>query len=213
MKTSPLLNKFLEKLQTAISQKLDLTSGIDLGRLRTILAVDSAYRDDELMVTVGILWDLKRNQAIRNSYIISKPTYEYVPGLLFMREAPSIVELVEKIDDEWDLLVVDGHGVLHPRKAGLAVMVGITVDKPTIGIAKKLLVGEETGEDYMGPVYFNGQLLGYWFKDRNRFYVSPGYKVSVEDIPVIVNLLGGRYPEAMKLADKLARKKIREMNY
>lgn len=213
MKTSHLLNKYLEKLQTAISQKLDLTSGIDIGRLKTILAVDSAYRNDELMVTVGVLWDLEKNQATRQSYIISEPTYEYVPGILFMREAPSIVELVEKIDGGWDLLMVDGHGLLHPRKAGLAVMVGITVDKPTIGIAKKLLIGEEAGEGYMGPVYLNGELLGYWFKDRNKFYVSPGYKVCLEDIPVIVNLLGGRYPEPMKLADKLARKKIKEINY
>ncbi len=212
MKMSPLLNKFLEKLQSAISQKIDEASGIDIGRLRTILAVDSAYRNDELMVTVGVLWDLEKNQATGQSYIISRPTYEYVPGLLFMREAPSIVELVEKIDSGWDLLMVDGHGLLHPRKAGLAVMVGITVDKPTIGIAKKLLVGEEVGEGYMGPVYLNGQLLGYWFKDRSRFYASPGYKVSIEDIPVIVNLLGGRYPEAMKLADRLARKKIKEIN-
>lgn len=210
MKSSPLLNKFLEKLQLAIFQELDLTSSVDVSKLKTILGVDSAYKDDELMVTVGVIWDLERREVIGQSSIVSEPTYEYVPGLLFMREAPSIVELIEKMNSEWDLLIVDGHGILHPRKAGLAVIVGVIVDKPTVGVAKKLFVGEESGEGSMGPVYFNNQILGYWFKDKNRFYVSPGYKVSLEDIPAMISLMGG-YPEPIKLADKLARKKIREI--
>jgi len=213
MESSHLLNKFLEKLQIAISRSLNLSSGLDISRLETIIAVDSAYKNNELMVTVGVLWNLKTKEIIKESYVVSKPAYEYIPGLLFIREAPSLVEVVEKIGGEWDLLIVDGHGILHPRRAGLAVIAGFILDKPALGIAKKLLVGEEAGEENMGPVYLDGKVLGFWFKDKRKFYVSPGYKVRVEEIPEIINLMGGRYPEPLKIVDRLARKKINEINY
>ncbi|MCL7382947.1 MAG: endonuclease V [Thaumarchaeota archaeon] len=213
MESSRLLNKFLEKLQIAISRNLNLSSYLDISKLEKILAVDSAYKNSELMVTVGVLWSLKIKDIIEESYVVSKPTYEYIPGLLFIREAPSIIEVVEKISGGWDLLIVDGHGVLHPRRAGLAVIAGFMLDKPTLGIAKKLLVGEEAGGGDMGPVYLDGKVLGFWFKDKRKFYVSPGYKIGVEEIPEIIKLMGGRYPEPLEIADRLARKKVNEINY
>ncbi|MEM3398193.1 MAG: endonuclease V [Nitrososphaerota archaeon] len=211
MESAFLLNKFLEKLQIAISRSIDLSSGLDAHRVETVLAVDSAYKG-ELMITVGVLWSLKSEETISVAQVLSKPTYEYIPGLLFMREAPSIIEVVEKISREhiWDLLVVDGHGILHPRKAGLAVIVGFILDKPTLGLAKKLLVGMEAGEGCKGPVYLEGRILGFWFKNKRRFYASPGYKVRVEEIPEIINIMGG-YPKPLELADRLARKKINEV--
>ncbi|MCS7126663.1 MAG: endonuclease V [Aigarchaeota archaeon] len=208
MESSQLLNKFYEKLQIAIARNLILGKGLDVSRLKNILAVDSAYRDGELMVTAGIIWDVEGEEMIKESYIISKPTYSYIPGLLYVREAPAILELVEKIDYPWDLLLVDGHGILHPRRAGLAVVVGFILDKPVVGVAKKLLVGKEVGEGREGPIYLDGELSGYWFKDEKKFYVSPGYKVRVEDIVGVIRLLGGRYPKPLEIADKLARKKI-----
>ncbi len=213
MESSHLLNKFLEKLQIAISRNLNLSSDLDISKLEKIVAVDSAYKNNELMVTVGVLWSLKKKEIIKESYVVSKPTHEYIPGLLFIREAPSLVEVVEKIGDGWDLLIVDGHGILHPRRAGLAVIAGFILNKPTLGIAKKLLVGEEAGDEKMGPVYLDGKVLGFWFKDKRKFYVSPGYKVGVEEIPEIINLMSGRYPEPLKIVDRLARKKISEINH
>jgi len=207
-----LFNKFLEKLQTAISRNLDLSSGLDISRLETVLAVDSAYKEDELMVTVGILWSIKRKEIIEESFVACKPTFEYIPGLLFIREAPSLIEVVEKISDRWDLLIVDGHGILHPRRAGLAVVAGFILGKPTLGIAKRLLVGEEGGGEDMGPVYLYGQVMGYWFKNKRKFYASPGYKVRIEEIPEIINLMGGRYPEPLEIVDRIARKKIDEVH-
>lgn len=214
MESTPLLNKFLEKLQIALSRNIDLSSDLDIRKLEFVLAVDSAYKK-ELMVTAGILWNLKNEEIVSEAYILSKPTYEYIPGLLFMREAPSIIEVVEKISKEhvWELLIVDGHGILHPRRAGLAVIVGFILNKPTLGVAKKLLVGEEAGEGFGGPVYLDGQILGFWFKNKKKFYASPGYKIRVEEIPEIIDTMGRHYPKPLEIADKLARKKISEIDY
>ncbi|MEN2974832.1 MAG: endonuclease V [Candidatus Caldarchaeales archaeon] len=211
MEPSPHLNRFFEKLQSAISRSLSQYGVLEVTELKKVLAVDSAYGDNDQMVTVGVVWDIEGKEVVEESYVISKPTYPYIPGLLYIREAPAILEVVEKIVSTWDLLLVDGHGILHPRRAGLAVIVGFILDRPVLGVAKKLLVGREGGAGVTGPIYLDGEVLGYWFKEDKKFYVSPGYKIRLEDVPKIIRLLGNRYPEPLEIVDRLARKKIYEV--
>ena len=60
----------------------------------------------------------------------------YVPGLLSFREAPALLAALACLSRKPDLLFVDGQGIAHPRRLGLASHIGVLADLPTIGVAK-----------------------------------------------------------------------------
>ena len=69
-------------------------------------------------------------------------TMPYIPGFLSFREYPALLAAWEKLSRKPDLLFVDGHGISHPRRLGVASHFGLLVDVPTIGVAKKRLCGK-----------------------------------------------------------------------
>jgi len=68
-------------------------------------------------------------------------TFPYIPGLLAFREGPPIVHAFQKLENTPDVVMFDAHGVSHPRRFGLASHLGVLFDLPSIGVAKKVLVG------------------------------------------------------------------------
>ena len=204
----PFLEEFFIELQKAIRRLLDYEHKvIDLRGVEYVAAVDAAYRGD-LMSVAAVGWRIGEDKPIDEKCLICKAPYPYVPGLLFLREAPPMLKAVKLLELDWQLLLVDGHGILHPRRMGLAVFLGLTLDKPTIGIAKSLLIGSESGGGDFGEVRASGELLGYWFKlDRRKFYASPGYLVDVKQIPEIIRRFGG-YPKPLSYADRLSKRML-----
>lgn len=63
-------------------------------------------------------------------------TMPYIPGFLSFREYPALLAAWEQLSQKPDLLFVDGHGISHPRRLGVASHFGLLVDVPTIGVAK-----------------------------------------------------------------------------
>lgn len=209
----PALEKFMIELQKAVG-RIVYTSGSRLGseKLRVVAGVDAAYGEN-LMAAAAVSWSMESREVIEKSVHICEPPYPYVPGLLFLREGAPLLEAVKGLRGRWQLLLVDAHGVLHPRKAGLAAFLGFILDKPTLGVAKNLLVGVEEGDGEIREVRLDGRVLGYGFHppSSRKFYVSPGYGVAVEEVPRIISDMGGVYPQVLREADRLSREKIREM--
>jgi len=119
-----------------------------------------------------------------------------------LRESEIILKALHSLESEFDVLLVDGHGRLHPRLCGLACYIGIKIDKPTIGIGKKLLCGEITKKN---NVEYNGMVLGIKIKNHKKnIYVSVGNKISLSRAVKITKELiskGEWYPEPLRIAD------------
>jgi deoxyribonuclease V len=133
--------------------------------------------------------------------------------LLSFREAPIALAALQQLRVLPDVLFVDGHGIAHPRRLGIASHLGILLDLPTIGIAKSILVGQaaEPGEQPgdTTPLLDGDEPVGTALRTRARsrpIYVSPGHRVSLETAASLAMQCarGYRLPEPTRLADRLA---------
>ncbi len=213
MSGDDLLENFFTDFQSALGKVLERSwESVELGDLGNVAAVDAAYKGD-LMSVAAVEWSVSENELINQVTFTCKPPYPYIPGLLFLREGPPMLRALKKLGYSWNLLLVDAHGLLHPRRTGLAVILGFILNKPALGVAKSLLIGSEGGGEEFGEVEVDGKVLGYWFKFKGsrKFYASPGYMVSVEQVPALIEKLGRKYPDALAYADMLSKKTIRKL--
>ncbi|MCL5282271.1 MAG: deoxyribonuclease V [Planctomycetes bacterium] len=135
--------------------------------------------------------------------------FPYIPGLLSFREAPVCLEAVAKLGRQPDLFMIDGQGVAHPRRLGLASHLGLFFDKPTIGCAKSRLIGKyaEPGVEKgaWSPLRDGEETIGAVVRTRSRVkpvFVSVGHQCTLEDAIRITLACATRYriPEPTRLA-------------
>jgi deoxyribonuclease V len=135
--------------------------------------------------------------------------FPYIPGLLSFREAPVCLEAVGKLRRQPDLFMIDGQGVAHPRRLGLAAHLGLFFDRPTIGCAKSRLIGtyNEPGskKGAYSLLYDGRDVIGAVVRTRARvkpIFVSVGHKCRLEDAIRIALACTTRYriPEPTRLA-------------
>ena len=138
-----------------------------------------------------------------------KIAFPYIPGLLSFRESPLIMAACETLRNVPDLVLIDGQGIAHPRRVGLASHVGLFLDLPTIGCAKSILcgrhqpVGEEAGSH--AELLDDGELIGAALRTKSGvrpIYVSVGHKIGLASALqwVIKYCRGYRLPEPTRLA-------------
>ncbi len=148
-------------------------------------------------------------------HVVEAPvTFPYVPGLLAFREVPVLARVFRKLERASDLLLVDGHGLSHPRRFGIACHLGLLLDVPTIGVAKSRLIGQHPqpppqagarAELTDGP-----DLIGLVVRTRDGVspvYVSVGHRIGLTEAADWVLRLcrGYRLPEPIRLADHLSK--------
>ena len=169
------------------------------GKIELVCGVDVSYRQGVAHCS-AVVTDLSLNM-VEQASTTSPVTQPYIPGLFMLREAGPALRTLKRIK-RYDLLLVDGHGQLHPRRCGLACFVGVTLDRPAIGVAKSLLCGRVKGED----IELGGQVLGRLV--NNKLYVSVGHRTSLDTAADIVKRLiaKSRMPEPLRLADEMSKK-------
>ncbi|MBC7081477.1 MAG: endonuclease V [Thermoplasmatales archaeon] len=112
------------------------------------------------------------NYKIKKIKVVRKKIdFPYIPTYLTYRELPVLQELIK--NEKPDVVLIDGNGLLHTRFFGIACHFGVINKIPTIGIAKKLLVGEERN----GYIFIDERKVGIKIK---KFFVSPGNKIDIE---------------------------------
>ncbi|HEY9246489.1 MAG TPA: endonuclease V [Candidatus Methanoperedens sp.] len=177
------------------------------GVIHFIAGVDQAFVDDKIISGIVVL-DYNSLAVMEKVHSIRHLDFPYIPTFLSFREGPAIIDAYEKLSIVPDMLIVDGAGINHPRRAGIATHIGVALDVPTIGITKKILCGvgkepQQPGE--ANPLVYNNSRVGWLFKTGRRsraIVVAPGHRISLDSSLSVVRacLRGHKLPEPVKLA-------------
>lgn len=162
--------------------------------VQTIAGADISFNKFSETVYAGIVvLDLNSLQIVETAGVRGQTKFPYVPGLLSFRETPSLLEAWAQLKTKPDVLMLDGQGLAHPRRCGIACHVGVLLDLPTIGCAKSILVGkhgELSGEaGSQSPLVDRGEQVGVALRTKKNVapvYVSAGHLI---DLPAAVELV------------------------
>jgi deoxyribonuclease V len=192
--------KVFRKIQERDSHKLVLDD--DYSDASVIAGSDVAYRDD-IAYGALVLFDRKSGRQIDILLNRVKVHFPYIPTYLTFREAEVISKLVEKAGKDL-ILVHDGNGILHPLGFGIASHLGVILDVPSIGVAKKLLVGEVIGKGAVRKVTIDGRHIGYAVSKGSGsapIFISPGHRVSIRSsLKLLEPFWKYRLPEPVRVA-------------
>ena len=127
------------KTQIKLSEKIILKDEIP-DRIRFVAGVDVAYAKDVSIAAVTVL-DFNSLRLEESQIAICKTRFPYIPTLLSFREIPPAVQAIQNLHLQPDVFLVDAHGYAHPYRCGFASHLGLVIKKPTIGVAKNMLIG------------------------------------------------------------------------
>ncbi len=188
-----------------------------------IAGVDiSAGRAQEMATGTVVVLSYPELKVMEIQAVKGRLDFPYIPGLLSFRESPLTLAACERLNITPDLVLVDGQGVAHPRRFGLASHLGLCLDIPTIGCAKSLLCGshKEPGVEpgSYAEIADKGETIGVALRTKlvtKPVYVSIGHKI---DLPSAIYWVmkccrGYRLPEPTRLAHLAAGGNLKPEQY
>jgi deoxyribonuclease V len=186
-----------------------------LGEVRIIAGIDVAFPGGGEVTRAAIVAMSYPGLEVVETRVAEEPTrFPYIPGLLSFREAPAVLAALAGLTAPPDLMMIDGHGIAHPRRLGIACHVGLLTGLPAIGVAKSRLCGrhDEPGPEKGArtPLSDGAEVLGAVLRTRSRVkpvYVSAGHRIGLETAVALVLTCASRFrlPEPTRLADKLSK--------
>jgi deoxyribonuclease V len=191
----------------AIAEQVKTEDALKLGEIRTIAGFDVTFFGEKAVCAAAVL-DFKNMTVLERKYALVKPDMPYVPGFRAFREGPAILQAYYDLEHDPDVLIVPGHGIAHPMRAGLASYVGVELGKPCIGVAKTLLVGEVID----GKIMIGSEARGVVVETKQHakpIFVSPGHLLSVETSAEIIRkciVPPHKLPEPLHVAHRYADK-------
>ena len=206
-------------LQNALRARVRLSG--DPRDARLVAALDASAKKGEGLFAVAVLWDRVQNAplAAASAHVPEEELFPYVPGYLSFREAEAYLRALSFLPQAPEALLVDGQGIAHPRGLGIAAHLGVHLDLPAVGVAKKKLFGTPAGplseeedaatalcapEGALGALSpaCPGVQIGWVWRSRRRtnpLFVSPGHRVGV---PETLRFLRS-FPRSTKLPEPL----------
>ncbi len=192
-----------EKLACQVSREFDGVSP------QLVAGVDMSVRRDGTAKAAIVVLTFPGLAPLEAQVVDGSLSFPYVPGLLTFREAPLVLVACEKLKLTPDIILVDGQGIAHPRRFGLASHLGILLDVPTIGCAKSRLCGEyEMPADALGcytELRDDGEVIGAVLRTKQctkPIYVSIGHKCDLKTaVKTVLDCCRGyRIPQPTRLA-------------
>ena len=187
----------------------------DFGDIKTLAGIDSGYDMERgLNKAVVAVFQVETMELLTSIVAVEPTNFPYVPGLLSFREIPAVLKALSCLSQTPDLLMVDGQGVAHPRRLGIAAHLGVITGVPAIGVAKKKLCGKynEPGpqKGATSDLTDKGALIGYVYRSKekcNPLFISAGHRISHESALSIVQDVITKYrlPEPTRIADQISK--------
>jgi deoxyribonuclease V len=212
METWPEKREDARKIQEEIARRITL---VPLRHeIRTVAGIDAAFVEDKTIAAISV-FDYRSLECIGEYHHIQKTSFPYIPGYLSFREGPAILAAFRKMTILPDLLLFDGQGIAHPRRAGIASHIGVLLNIPSIGCAKSRLVGESEKpapeKGAWSPLYFKDEVVGAVLVTRSNckpLFISPGHLITLQEaIEVVLHVTPRfRLSEPIRAADNLAKR-------
>ncbi|RDC62889.1 endonuclease V [Adhaeribacter pallidiroseus] len=180
--------------------------------LRFIAGCDSSFIGENIL-SVFILLSYPDLQLLEKVWHYGEVELPYIPGFLAFREAPNLLQAYKKLTQKPDLIMVDGHGISHPRRMGIASHLGVHLQKPTMGLAKEILVGkfEMPGPEQgaLSPVLHRNEHIANAIRTKEKVkpvFASAGHLLDLETATQIALATTRKHklPEPTRLADYYA---------
>lgn len=208
-----------ENATAAIAQQQALRPKVELqnrfGKIHRIAGVDVGYDNARGLAHASVVVLEAEGLACVEQWQVFVPNdFPYIPGLLSFREIPAILEALAKLKTAFDLLMVDGQGIAHPRRLGIAAHLGVITGMPAIGVAKSRLTGTFTepgaSKGSQSPLMDKGERIGTVLRSRDNvapLFISPGHRIDIDTATALVQQCLTRYrlPEPTRLADKYSK--------
>jgi len=182
-------------------------------QVQTIGGIDVSYNrydPEQRIYAATVALDLHTLELAEEAGAVGKQVFPYIPGLLGFREIPVMLEAFQRLKRRPDVLMVDGHGISHPRGLGIASHLGVLLDIPTIGVAKSILVGKaaeslSAAAESQVSLVWKGREIGILYRTKTRanpLIISVGHRVSLRAALSLVKecLKGYRLPEPTRQA-------------
>ena len=173
------------QLQRKLAAQVDDSGNI--GTPSLIAGVDVSGANEQGIARAAIvILNYPGLNAVDTIIVEDKIGFPYVPGLLSFREMPLLIKAFQKLNTVPNLVLVDGQGIAHPRRLGLAAHLGLFLDLPTIGCAKSRLVGTHgelpDGAETWTELFDGNEVIGAAVRTKiktNPLYISVGHKISL----------------------------------
>jgi deoxyribonuclease V len=187
-----------------------------------IAGFDVSYLKEQNTLIAGmVILEYPSLNLIAKHVVRDTITFPYIPGYLSFREAPALLQLIDSYATKIDIFIFDGHGQAHPRGLGIASHIGVLTDHPSIGCAKKRLVGEyqepATKKGADSDLVYKDMLIGKVLRTRNNVkpvFISAGHRVNLdESVGLILNCCTRyRLPEPTRLAHQFVTREKNNLN-
>lgn len=199
-------------LQADLAKRVSLQD--DFPQPKLLAGFDVGFEEQGTITrAAAVLLDADTLQPLESPVARVATSMPYVPGLLSFRELPALVAALAMLTRAPDLVFVDGQGIAHPRRLGIAAHFGVATGLATLGVAKKVLAGRHDdpgpAPGDRTPLIHRGEQIGWALRSKprcNPLIVSPGHRISMDTSVewVMRTLRGYRLPEPTRLADRLA---------
>jgi deoxyribonuclease V len=196
------------KLQRGMADRVE--SRTPLSKWDFVASADISYnRFDPIFYASAVVYRASTGEVVECSNAVRRGTFPYVPGLLSFREAPALLEAFEQLKTVPDVVMIDGHGLAHPRRMGIAAHLGLFLKVPTVGCAKTRLCGTykepRAAPGSLAPLMHGGEQVGYVVRTKKNvkpLFVSVGHMIDLASAVRVVlgTTKGYRHPEPTRQA-------------